>query len=118
MRFVSFASLLVLTAATLTAQTTTTLSSETSNNTAACSAAGSPSYCQAGFTAMTDSASGTFNPAPANVSTEEIELGELPFELLVLGGAGELPMLFGDLDRLRRRFDRLGYRSPLPLGEG
>ncbi len=52
----------------LTAQNNTTLTAQTANNTAACQSAGSPSYCQAGFTGMTDSATGTFNPAPGNVS--------------------------------------------------
>ena len=60
-----------VTAVHSTAQTTT-YSAQTSNNTAACSSAGSPAYCQAGFTAMSDSASGVYNPAPANVSTEDI----------------------------------------------
>ncbi len=50
----------------------TTLLQETGNNTAACSAAGTPSYCQAGFSAMSDSGSGTFNPAPGNVSTLDV----------------------------------------------
>ncbi|HYG98800.1 MAG TPA: hypothetical protein VD837_06680 [Terriglobales bacterium] len=51
---------------------TTTLSKETSNNTAACSAGANPSHCQAAFTPMTSSASGTFNPAPGNVSNEDV----------------------------------------------
>jgi hypothetical protein len=54
------------------AQQTTTLDQETGNNTAACSAAGTPSYCSAGFTPMSDSASGVYNPAPGNVSTEDV----------------------------------------------
>ena len=50
---------------------TKSLAGETSNNTAACSAAGSPLYCQAGFTAMKD-ANGTFNSAPGNVSKQDV----------------------------------------------
>lgn len=70
MRIAAVSTLLFL-SLSLSAQTTT-LNKETSNNTAACSAAGSPSYCQGGFTGMTDSATGTFNPAPGNVSNEDI----------------------------------------------
>ncbi len=58
---------LVLLAATAFAQTTT-LSAQTSNNTAACAAAGSPSYCQAAWSGMSDSSSGTYDPAPGNVA--------------------------------------------------
>ena len=50
----------------------TTLAAQTANNTAACQAAGTPSYCQAGFAGMTDSATGTFDPAPANVSVVDV----------------------------------------------
>lgn len=73
MRILSAALLLFLavTAWRVNAQTTS-YSAETSNNTAACSAAGTPSYCQAGFTAMSDSASGVYNPVPGNVSTEDV----------------------------------------------
>src|SRR5207249_3457409 len=48
------------------------LSSLTSNNTSACSAAGSPGYCQAGFTAMVDATRNNmiFNPPPVNISKE------------------------------------------------
>ncbi len=46
----------------------TTLTNETSNNTSACAAAGSPSYCQAGFYGMSDSTSGMYDPPPGNVS--------------------------------------------------
>jgi hypothetical protein len=50
---------------------TKSLSAETSNNTSACSTAGSPLYCQAGFNGMSD-ANGTFNPAPRNVSKLDV----------------------------------------------
>jgi hypothetical protein len=50
----------------------TTLSQEMGNNTSACSATGTPSYCGAGFTAMSDSTSGVYNPGPGNVSTESV----------------------------------------------
>ncbi len=52
---------------------TTTYSNLTSNNTAACAAAGSPSYCQAGFNGMSDSTSGTYNAAPGNVSVATLQ---------------------------------------------
>lgn len=52
-------------------QTTTSLAIETGNNTSACSAAGSPLYCQAGFTAMSDG-NGTFNPRPGNVNKQDV----------------------------------------------
>src|SRR5512146_993677 len=51
---------------------TSTYTAETSNNTAACSAASSPSYCQGGFTPMTSAGSGTYNPAPGNVSPLDV----------------------------------------------
>jgi hypothetical protein len=62
--------LLVLSAAAV-AQTTT-LSAQTGNNTAACAAANSPSYCKAGWTGLSDSASGTYDPVPGNVSGASI----------------------------------------------
>lgn len=62
----------VILAAAGSAQTTTTLSQQTSNNTAACAAAGSPAYCQAGFSGLSDSTSGTYDPAPQNVSNADI----------------------------------------------
>ncbi|HEY0565182.1 MAG TPA: hypothetical protein VGC88_06335 [Terriglobales bacterium] len=49
----------------------TTLSHETSNNTSACDSSGTHGYCQAPFAGMSDS-TGTVNPAPANVSTEDV----------------------------------------------
>jgi hypothetical protein len=51
---------------------TTTWSAISGNNTAACSLAGSPSYCQAGFSGMSSSSSGTYNPQPANVSDVDV----------------------------------------------
>jgi hypothetical protein len=55
----------LLLTATAFAQTTT-LSAQTSNNTAACAAAGSPSYCKAGWSGLSDSASGAYDPVPGN----------------------------------------------------
>jgi hypothetical protein len=64
--------LLLLFAALFTqAQTTTSLSQQTSNNTSGCASAGSPLYCQAGVSAMSD-ANGTFNAAPGNVSKQDV----------------------------------------------
>src|SRR5437868_1796853 len=51
---------------------TTTLDAQTGNNTAACSAANSPSYCQAPMVGMSDPTSGTYNLAPGNVSKVDI----------------------------------------------
>ncbi len=65
-------SLVVLLSVAAIAQQSTTLGQETSNNTSACSGNGTPSYCSGGFTGMSDSASGVFNAAPGNVSTEDI----------------------------------------------
>ncbi len=48
---------------------TTTLSAQASNNTAACAAAGSPSYCQAGFNGMSDSTGNVYNAAPGHISS-------------------------------------------------
>src|SRR5690349_3188945 len=64
--------LLSLSVAATAAAQSTTFSAQTSNNTAACTGAGSPSYCQAGFGGMNDSTSGVFNPAPSNVSNVDI----------------------------------------------
>lgn len=50
----------------------TTLSAETSNNTSACSAVGTPSYCNGAFTGMSSSSSGSYNAAPGNVSDVDI----------------------------------------------
>ena len=47
----------------------TTHTAETANNTSACSGIGLPgAYCQGAFTGVSSSASGTYDPAPANVS--------------------------------------------------
>jgi hypothetical protein len=61
----------LLLTATAFAQTTT-LSAQTSNNTAACAAAGSPSYCKAGWSGLSDSVSGAYDPVPGNVSSASI----------------------------------------------
>jgi hypothetical protein len=50
----------------------TSLSTQTANNTAACAAAGSPSYCQAGWAGLSDSTSGVYDPVPGNVSPVDI----------------------------------------------
>ncbi len=62
------------------AQTTNTLAAQTANTTAACAAAGSPSYCQGGFSGLNDSTSGTYDPAPGNVSDLDVH------SLLAQGG--------------------------------
>lgn len=49
----------------------TTLSAQTANNTAAC-AAGSPSYCQAGWVGLRDTTSGLYDALPGNVSLVNI----------------------------------------------
>ena len=49
----------------------TTLDQQTANNTAACGANGTPGYCSASFTAMSDS-NGVFNAAPGNISQEDV----------------------------------------------
>jgi hypothetical protein len=72
MRLLAAALLSLCITAIHAAAQTTTYAAETSNNTAACSAAASPSYCKGGFTPMSDSASGVYNPAPGNVSAEDI----------------------------------------------
>ena len=51
-------------------QAQTTVSNETANNTAACSDASG--HCQAAFTGMSDSASGTYNVAPGHVSLQDM----------------------------------------------
>jgi hypothetical protein len=51
------------------AQRSSSLSQQTANNTSACAAAGSPSYCQAGWAGMSDAASGIYDPVPGNVSS-------------------------------------------------
>jgi hypothetical protein len=71
MRSLLLALLIALPLPQLLAQTTT-YSAESGNNTAACSAAGTPAYCKGGFTAMSTSGSGTYNPAPGNVSNENV----------------------------------------------
>ncbi|MGE5206194.1 MAG: hypothetical protein ACM3PW_11290 [Chlamydiota bacterium] len=54
------------------AYSATSLSAQTANNTAACAAAGSPSYCQAKWVGLNDAASGMYDPPPGNVSTVDI----------------------------------------------
>lgn len=54
------------------AYSATSLSSQTANNTAACAAAGSPSYCHAKWVGLSDSTSGTYDPAPGRISTVDI----------------------------------------------
>jgi hypothetical protein len=62
----------LITASAAFSQTTTTLDEQTKNNTAACSAANSPSYCQAAMGSMSSAGSGTYNAAPGNVSKSNI----------------------------------------------
>src|SRR3954470_6382763 len=61
--------ILLLSPAAPTLAQTTTHTAETANNTSACSGVGLPgAYCQGAFTGVSSSASGTYDPAPANVS--------------------------------------------------
>jgi hypothetical protein len=59
----------LLAPAALVLAQTTTHTVETANNTSACSGVGLPgAYCQGAFIGVSSSASGTYDPAPANVS--------------------------------------------------
>ena len=70
-RYVFVVAIVLLSARVVVCQSTT-FSALVGNNTAACSASGAPSYCQAAFTAMADSTSGIYNPIPSNVSAIDI----------------------------------------------
>ncbi|HEY2295383.1 MAG TPA: hypothetical protein VGM86_32170 [Thermoanaerobaculia bacterium] len=68
---------------------TTTHTAETANNTSACSGVGLPgAYCKGAFTGVSSSASGTYDPAPANVSDVPLR------QLLYSGGTTKVYAAF------------------------